>query len=66
LEDVEVSGSDYIRPLLLGNFRGAWESLDQGTEREDDYGLGPREHMQVRPWRIILRHMLRKTLQRQG
>jgi hypothetical protein len=47
LEDVEVSGSDYIQPLLLGNFRGAWETLEQATEREDDYGLGPREHLQV-------------------
>jgi hypothetical protein len=47
LEDMEISGSDYIRPLLLGNFRGAWETLDEGTEREDDYGLGPREHLQV-------------------
>uniref|UniRef100_A0A383V8B1 Coatomer subunit gamma n=1 Tax=Tetradesmus obliquus TaxID=3088 RepID=A0A383V8B1_TETOB len=46
LEDVEVSGSDYIRPLGLGNFRGAWESLDPATEREDDYGLGPREALQ--------------------
>jgi hypothetical protein len=48
LEDVEVSGSDYIRPLLLGNFRGSWEQLDQGSEREDDYGLGHRENLQVR------------------
>jgi hypothetical protein len=47
LEDVEVSGSDYIRPLLLGNFRGAWEQLDPASEREDDYGLGPRENLQV-------------------
>ncbi|WIA28083.1 hypothetical protein OEZ86_010667 [Tetradesmus obliquus] len=46
LEDVEVSGSDYIRPLSLGNFRGAWESLDPVTEREDDYSLGPREALQ--------------------
>lgn len=46
LEDVEVSGSDYIRPLGLGNFRGAWESLDPVTEREDDYSLGPREALQ--------------------
>lgn len=43
-----MSGSDYIRPLGLGNFRGAWESLDPVTEREDDYSLGPREALQVR------------------
>ncbi|KAF8072392.1 Coatomer subunit gamma [Scenedesmus sp. PABB004] len=46
LEDVEVSGADYIRPLPLGNFRAAWEEVDPGTEREDDYGLGPRDSLQ--------------------
>lgn len=48
LEDVDVSGADYIKPLLVGNFRGLWEELDPATEREDDYGLGARDNLQVR------------------
>jgi coatomer protein complex subunit gamma len=47
LEDIEVSGADYIKPLVVGNFRGAWEELPPETEREDDYGLGPRDNLQV-------------------
>jgi coatomer protein complex subunit gamma len=46
LEDVEVSAADFVKPLLLGNFRGVWEELEPATEREDDYGLGPRESLQ--------------------
>jgi len=47
LEDVEVGGADYAKPLPLGNFRGAWEELAPETEQENDYGLGPRENLQV-------------------
>eukprot|EP00878_Enallax_costatus_P016622 GHUV01017441.1.p1 GENE.GHUV01017441.1~~GHUV01017441.1.p1 ORF type:complete len:330 (+),score=110.34 GHUV01017441.1:977-1966(+) len=46
LEDIEVSGADYIKPLTVGNFRGVWEEVPADTEREDDYGLGPRENLQ--------------------
>lgn len=46
LEDIEISGADYVKPLMLGNFRGAWEELDPASEREDDYGLGPRDNLQ--------------------
>eukprot|EP00775_Hariotina_reticulata_P012870 gene12870-12996_t len=46
LEDIEVSGADYIKPLAVGNFRGVWEELLPETEREDDYGLGPRDNLQ--------------------
>jgi hypothetical protein len=61
LEELEVSGSDYVRPLLLGNFRGCWETLEQATEREDDYGLGPREHLQVRLCSDVLQCMVTST-----
>ena len=30
----------------LSNFRTAWEALPADTEREDDYGLGPRDGLQ--------------------
>jgi hypothetical protein len=48
LEDLEVTGSDYIKPAPLGNFRAVWEELPPETEREDDYGLGQRNNLQVR------------------
>jgi hypothetical protein len=47
LEDLEVTGADYIKPAPLGNFRAVWEELPAETEREDDYGLGHRENLQV-------------------
>jgi hypothetical protein len=43
-----VSASDYVRPLLVGNFRALWEELPADTEREDDYGLGHRDNLQAR------------------
>jgi coatomer protein complex subunit gamma len=48
LEDIEVTGADYIKPSALGNFRGVWEELPPESEREDDYGLGHRDNLQVR------------------
>lgn len=47
LEDLEVTGSDYIKPAPLGNFRAVWEELPPESEREDDYGLGQRNNLQV-------------------
>lgn len=46
LEDLEVTGADYIKPAPVGNFRGVWEELPPESEREDDYGLGHRENLQ--------------------
>eukprot|EP00201_Polytomella_parva_P011942 CAMPEP_0175059692 /NCGR_PEP_ID=MMETSP0052_2-20121109/12575_1 /TAXON_ID=51329 ORGANISM="Polytomella parva, Strain SAG 63-3" /NCGR_SAMPLE_ID=MMETSP0052_2 /ASSEMBLY_ACC=CAM_ASM_000194 /LENGTH=891 /DNA_ID=CAMNT_0016325273 /DNA_START=59 /DNA_END=2737 /DNA_ORIENTATION=+ len=43
LEDLEVSPSDYIRPVAVPNFRKAWTEMDPSTEKADEYGLGPRE-----------------------
>lgn len=43
-----MSGADYIKPAGVGNFRAVWEELPPETEREDDYGLGPRDNLQVR------------------
>jgi hypothetical protein len=45
----QVSPADYVKPTLLANFRKAWEELDPSTEKEDEYGLGTREGLQVRP-----------------
>lgn len=45
LEDFEVSAADYILKVGVSNFRNAWESMDAETEREDEYGLGPRESL---------------------
>jgi len=42
-----VTGADYIKPAPVGNFRGVWEELPPESEREDDYGLGHRENLQV-------------------
>lgn len=47
LEELEVTGADYIKPSPVGNFRGVWEELPPETEREDDYGLGRRDNLQV-------------------
>lgn len=43
-----MTPADYVKPTLLGNFRKAWEELDPETEKEDEYGLGQREGLQVR------------------
>ena len=32
------------------NFRAAWEALPEDSEREDDYGLGQRDGLQVGGW----------------
>lgn len=42
-----MTGADYIKPAPVGNFRGVWEELPPDSEREDDYGLGHRENLQV-------------------
>lgn len=47
LEDLEVTPADYIRPVVVTNFRKGWEELDPSSERADDYGLGQREGLQV-------------------
>ena len=49
LEAFEVSVQDYIKPQAVQNFRSAWEELDESTEMTDDYGLGQRDSLQVRP-----------------
>ncbi|KAK6143462.1 hypothetical protein DH2020_023810 [Rehmannia glutinosa] len=45
LEDFEVAAADYILKVGVSNFKNAWESMDPGTERIDEYGLGPRESL---------------------
>ncbi|KAE9616521.1 putative coatomer/calthrin adaptor appendage subdomain, coatomer gamma subunit [Lupinus albus] len=45
LEDLEVVGADYILKVGVSNFRNAWESMGPGSERVDEYGLGPRESL---------------------
>jgi coatomer protein complex subunit gamma len=47
LEDLEVTGADYVKPSPVGNFRAVWEELPPESEREDDYGLGHRDNLQV-------------------
>lgn len=42
-----MTGADYIKPSALGNFRAVWEELAPESEREDDYGLGHRDNLQV-------------------
>jgi len=46
LEDIEISSANYIKPTSVANFRKSWDELDTSTEREDDYGLGPRDALQ--------------------
>lgn len=43
LEDCEVSALDYVSKAHVGNFRKAWDEMDEETERVDDYGLGMRD-----------------------
>lgn len=54
LEDLEVTGADYVKPSPVGNFRAVWEELPPESEREDDYGLGHRDNLQV--WPLSLHH----------
>ncbi|KAL6759224.1 adaptin N terminal region-domain-containing protein [Haematococcus lacustris] len=46
LEDLEVTPADYVKPVLVPNFRKGWEELPADSERADEYGLGPREGLQ--------------------
>ncbi len=51
LEDLDITPASYIKATSVANFRKSWEELDAGTEREDDYGLGTRDSLQVCPSR---------------
>lgn len=46
LEDLEVTGGDYVKQEGVADFRSAWEEMDQSTELADSYGLGQRDSMQ--------------------
>lgn len=46
LEDLELSGGDYVKQEGVADFRSAWEEMDEGTELADSYGLGQRDSMQ--------------------
>eukprot|EP00232_Nephroselmis_pyriformis_P001344 CAMPEP_0182909478 /NCGR_PEP_ID=MMETSP0034_2-20130328/35771_1 /TAXON_ID=156128 /ORGANISM="Nephroselmis pyriformis, Strain CCMP717" /LENGTH=896 /DNA_ID=CAMNT_0025045735 /DNA_START=14 /DNA_END=2704 /DNA_ORIENTATION=- len=46
LEDFEMGPLDYMQKVAVSNFKKGWEDLDPETEREDDYGLGPRNSLQ--------------------
>ena len=35
LEDLEVTGADYVKPSPVGNFRAVWEVLPPESVRED-------------------------------
>ena len=46
IEDIDISIGDYMQPAPISNFKNAWDGLDEGTEREDEYGLGQRNGLQ--------------------
>ena len=46
LEDLEVTGGDYVKQEGVADFRSAWEEMDESTELADSYGLGQRDSMQ--------------------
>eukprot|EP00803_Ostreobium_quekettii_P000175 evm.model.scf_4418.1 EVM.evm.TU.scf_4418.1 scf_4418:1497-6935(-) len=46
LEDIDVSPADYVKALMVPNFRTAWEELGPDAEQADDYGLGERESLE--------------------
>mmetsp|Transcript_25184 Transcript_25184/g.54739 ORF Transcript_25184/g.54739 Transcript_25184/m.54739 type:complete len:900 (-) Transcript_25184:336-3035(-) len=46
LEDLEVTPADYIKPIVITNFRKSWEELDPESEKADEYGLGQRDGLQ--------------------
>lgn len=46
LEDLEVTPADYVKPVVVANFRKGWEELDEASEKIDDYGLGQRDGLQ--------------------
>lgn len=43
-----MSAADYVKPVAVPNFKAAWDALPADTEREDDYGLGAKDGLQVR------------------
>jgi hypothetical protein len=47
LEDLEVAAADYVKPTAVANFKISWEDLPAETERENDYGFGARDGLQV-------------------
>lgn len=47
LEDIDITPASYIKPSSVANFRKVWDEMDTSTEREDDYGLGTRDTLQV-------------------
>ena len=47
LEDLDITPADYIKPVLVANFRNTWDALPAETEKADEYGLGTREGLQV-------------------
>ena len=48
LEDLEVAAADYVKPTAVANFKKSWEDLPPESERENDYGMGTRDGLQVR------------------
>ncbi|KAF5841268.1 hypothetical protein DUNSADRAFT_13722 [Dunaliella salina] len=46
LEDLEVAAADYMKPVMVPNFRKAWEEMPADFEQGDEYGLGPRKDLQ--------------------
>ena len=46
LEDLDVTYSDYVKPLLVPAFRATWEELGDSAERADEYGLGAKDSLQ--------------------
>ena len=46
LEDLDVTGGDYVKQEGVADFRSAWEEMDGSTELADSYGLGQRDSMQ--------------------
>mmetsp|Transcript_62 Transcript_62/g.100 ORF Transcript_62/g.100 Transcript_62/m.100 type:complete len:901 (-) Transcript_62:1459-4161(-) len=46
LEELEVTPADYVKPIVVTNFRKSWEELPAENERTDEYGLGPRDGLQ--------------------
>lgn len=45
LEDLEIVAADYMLKVGVSNFKNAWESMDPGNERIDEYGLGVKESL---------------------
>lgn len=37
---LQVSYADYMKPKPVGNFKAAWDELDEDTEVSGDYSLG--------------------------